>query len=410
LNSVTELLRGGNLSLSQFTQTVLLALPNRYELWLLLAQARLPALLSATFDSNATVEVDNLVLKSEEALVVLGLSVFPSSPELLYLRALQLQLRARHLGQESEHRSCVQHFATAASSKAALWSSDAALLESMTRVVDTAIPADPPASCVPELSRHTVQSYQDTYRTISALYESSDTWHAVGDILHQEDTSEPNQVAASSVVAAQVSGDPTATRYLPSLQVGCSQHAACALPGFLIADALPAVSTHFLTEAYHLEMVDDSSVGLVYSSHTLEHLSHNLPPARCPTHPKPDVSVRGCGSEVQEALREWRRVLAPGGQLLVSAPDLEALAAYFVHPDTSSAERAVLQVVLFGGQHNVYDFHKTGLFYALLQTLLREAGFCDVQRVPAFGIFADTSSKVLSAGKPLSVNVRATAC
>jgi predicted SAM-dependent methyltransferase len=212
------------------------------------------------------------------------------------------------------------------------------------------------------------------------------------------------------VVVARFTADPTSTRYLPSLQVGCSQYATCALPGFLVADAVPAVSTHFLTQAYHLEMVEDASVGLVYSSHTLEHLSHNLPPARCSTHPKPDLSVVGCGSEVQEALREWRRVLAAGGQLLVSAPDLEALAAYFVHPDTTSTERAVLQAVLFGGQHNVYDFHKTGLFYALLQELLREAGFCDVRRVPEFGIFADTSGKVLSAGKPISVNVRATAC
>lgn len=439
----------GRISIEQFIDLVLLELPERYELWLQLTEHLLPAYvtkkeLSATADGSGG-EVGSpvegtVVPERQQALLVLGLTVFPASPELLQLRALQYHMDHQESSNDNGDGNgrCAAFYASAAVVVADMWQSSPALLREGSAAMEVILSvtnnnrssgkkgagsredATEPVGCEPVLGAHSRESFQHTHRRISSLYEDSDRWTHIGSLWRHSTEGIVGDVAGdapgSSVVTAYTDSEPRTSLHLPSLQVGCSDHTRCPLPGFLIADALPSVSTHFVTQAYALSMLQDSSVALLYSSHTLEHLSHALPPPQpqciSSTTPPPlgQPGTERCGSELHETLREWRRVLATGGRLLVSVPDMEALTGYFVHPDTTSAEKAVLVAVLFGGQHDVHDFHKSGLFYALLEVLLSNAGFCQIERVPGFGLFDDTSGKVLTPGRPLSVNVRAVAC
>jgi hypothetical protein len=92
---------------------------------------------------------------------------------------------------------------------------------------------------------------------------------------------------------------------------------------------------------------------------------------------------------------------------LLSVPDFKVLAAMLL--DTSFDQRK-LQNIIYGGQTDGYDYHKSMFTEELLADDLREAGFCDPVRIPGgFGIFADTSNYVLN-GRPISLNMVAHAC
>mmetsp|Transcript_5852 Transcript_5852/g.9656 ORF Transcript_5852/g.9656 Transcript_5852/m.9656 type:complete len:728 (+) Transcript_5852:54-2237(+) len=218
--------------------------------------------------------------------------------------------------------------------------------------------------------------------------------------------------ASSSVstVAAAAAAAAAPTVVLPSLQIGCSSWDRCVRPGFLIADAVANVTTHFVTLAYSLPMIATGSIGLVYSSHTLEHLSYNLPPrTTCAHYPQSDETVPGCANEVDTALQEWRRVLVAGGQLLVGVPDLQAIASFFIETK-SHREKNIAQQILHGGQINQFDVHKTGFHFGYLKQLLDRHGFCNVTQVDEFGLFRDASRTTFYFGKSISLNVQATAC
>ena len=101
------------------------------------------------------------------------------------------------------------------------------------------------------------------------------------------------------------------------------------------------------------------------------------------------------------------RVLRPGGVVMLSVPDFKVLAEMLLD---NSFDQRKLQKVIYGGQTNEYDYHKSMFTEELLAVDLREAGFCDPVRVLGdFGIFSDTSSYVLN-GRPISLNMVAHAC
>lgn len=59
-------------------------------------------------------------------------------------------------------------------------------------------------------------------------------------------------------------------------------------------------------------------------------------------------------------LKEWARLLAPDGMLVVETPDFLAACKQVLENDTLEMDRAIQQII-FGGQANQYDFHMTGL-------------------------------------------------
>ena len=151
-----------------------------------------------------------------------------------------------------------------------------------------------------------------------------------------------------------------------------------------ILDAIPAAHVDHVGNAKDLSQFPDGTFAALYASHVLEHFDYK--------------------DEIAAVLREWRRVLIPGGTLYVSVPDMERLCHLYLTPGVSAETRFQLMRMLFGGHIDDYDYHLAGLDQWYLGTQLYEAGFSDVQRVRRFDIFHDTSEMELI-GMPISLNM-----
>ena len=157
-------------------------------------------------------------------------------------------------------------------------------------------------------------------------------------------------------------------------------------PEWQIYDVRPGPLVDFVGDCADLSLFDDESVAEIYASHVLEHL--------------------GYMEELPRSLREFHRVLVPGGRLRASVPDLATLCALIGDPVLNFQERFHVMRMLFGGQSNRADFHKVGLNEAFLHDYLRAAGFVDVARTASFQLFEDSSTLVFK-GRPVSLNLSA---
>lgn len=156
--------------------------------------------------------------------------------------------------------------------------------------------------------------------------------------------------------------------------------------GWVNFDIRPGPEVDHVGDCFDLSRFADGTVESIYASHVLEHLGYR--------------------HELAPALTEWRRVLQPGGTVMISVPDLETLCGLFIYPKLNTQERHFIMEMMFGGQTNSADFHKVGLNFEFLKSLLEAAGFADIRRVPSFGLFNDTSIYKFR-GVPISLNVNA---
>ena len=154
--------------------------------------------------------------------------------------------------------------------------------------------------------------------------------------------------------------------------------------GWEVLNALPGSAVDHVGNASDLSRFGDGSFAELYASHVLEHLDHK--------------------GEMQAALREWLRVLAPGGRLYVSVPDLSELAPMLTRPGMTMQDRLRVIAMIFGAHDDEYDYHKMGFDVHVLRHFLEEAGFVECERVTEFGLFDDTS-KLVFAGVLISLNM-----
>jgi ubiquinone/menaquinone biosynthesis C-methylase UbiE len=133
-------------------------------------------------------------------------------------------------------------------------------------------------------------------------------------------------------------------------------------------DVDPAVEPDIVASIVSMPQVPDASVEAVWSSHNLEHLFAH---------------------EVPTALKEFRRVLRPGGFVLLTMPDLQQAAAMIAEgllEDTAYESPAgpIAPIdVCFGHRPSIaagnhFMAHKTG-FSA--QTLDRKLADCGYERI-----------------------------
>ena len=176
------------------------------------------------------------------------------------------------------------------------------------------------------------------------------------------------------------------------LHVGCGAADPAKLPGAffpagawreLRLDIDPGVAPDIEASITEMPMVATGSVDAVWSAHNLEHLASH---------------------EVPLALAEFHRVLAPGGFVLVTMPDLQQVAALVAEGKLEDA--AYLSAMgpiapldmLYGfrpalAQGNAFMGHRTGFTAGTLAAHLTAAGFGAV-RVQRDGQFALWGSAV----------------
>src|SRR4051812_82718 len=82
--------------------------------------------------------------------------------------------------------------------------------------------------------------------------------------------------------------------------------------GWKILNILPGPSVDYVGDCRDLSQFGENSVAEMYLSHVLEHLDYQ--------------------KEVEATLLEFRRVLAPGGRVMIGVPDLDVLCHMMIAP------------------------------------------------------------------------------
>jgi predicted SAM-dependent methyltransferase len=141
--------------------------------------------------------------------------------------------------------------------------------------------------------------------------------------------------------------------------------------GWKILDAEPRPEVDFVGSAEDLSSFADESCSDIYCSHVLEHVGL---------------------ADIFDTLTGFCRILAPGGHLYLSVPDLDVLVWLFASPGFDQAARFHIMRMMFGGQVDEHDFHRIGLNFDFMCHYLRDAGFSSIEHVESLGMFEDAST------------------
>jgi SAM-dependent methyltransferase len=106
-------------------------------------------------------------------------------------------------------------------------------------------------------------------------------------------------------------------------------------------------------DASNLTRYEDDSVDEIRASHILEHFSHR---------------------RTQLVLREWVRVLRPGGVLKISVPDFKVLAEQFL-----AGGQLPFEQYMMGGQTDDLDYHKALFDQETLSAHMKHAGVMGIR-------------------------------
>lgn len=136
------------------------------------------------------------------------------------------------------------------------------------------------------------------------------------------------------------------------LHLGCGDRF---LEGYVNIDCRKTSATDLVCDIKKLPY-PNNSVQDIETYHVIEHLSrHDLP----------------------EALREWYRVLSPGGRLIIECPDFDAAVKEYVEGNEQRLDS------IFGLQRFPGDAHLFGYNFARLKNLLQIIGFVAIERKDA---------------------------
>lgn len=156
-----------------------------------------------------------------------------------------------------------------------------------------------------------------------------------------------------------------------------------AIPGFKGMDCDAHEGVDFVGDISDLSRFEDGSVAEIYASHCLEHFPHLQ-----------TVSV----------LKEWARVLEPGGILYVAVPDFKRTVELYALTGINQW----VQDYVSGGQEYATAYHYAIFDEGKLRGLLLAAGFSEASAVDQFPVGdRKDCSRLRSSldGKPVSLNM-----
>ncbi|MYL24807.1 FkbM family methyltransferase [Halomonas alkaliantarctica] len=219
------------------------------------------------------------------------------------------------------------------------------------------------------------QGQKITIRPDSALcsnqHLNGETWRRIaqGEVVVNDKPSQPEQ-----------SNTEKAT--LPEgiwLHVGGKEPKA----GWQMLNITPGPGVDMVGDIRDLSHIDANNCARIYASHVLVHI-----------HQK----------EVLPVLKGFSRLLKPGGELMISVPDLDILCRLYLDKRLNIKQRHHVMRMMFGGQTDTHDFHYVGFNFEFLASQLKTAGFNHIQRVESFGLFSDTSD-FAPYGQRISLNI-----
>lgn len=144
------------------------------------------------------------------------------------------------------------------------------------------------------------------------------------------------------------------------LHLGCGK---VYIPGFIHIDLADYPHVDYKNDISCLPMFANNSVDLIYCCHALEYYDRQ---------------------EAQEVLKEWHRVLKPGGILRLAVPDFEAIVKVYLkykdlaHQGILGPLYGRMEIKTADGEKVIY--HKTTYDFASLKTALGAAGFKNIHR------------------------------
>lgn len=154
------------------------------------------------------------------------------------------------------------------------------------------------------------------------------------------------------------------------LHLGCGPIDA---PGFVNVDANVYPHVHHVVDAYPLALFPSNEFDLVYASHILEHYKRDVVP---------------------HVLKEWFRILKPGGILRLGVPNFETIVDIYQHTKNIDS----VSGPLFGGQDYQHNFHYVAFDMSSLAKLCRQAGFSSIRQWDPARVdnhdFDDTTSNI----------------
>jgi SAM-dependent methyltransferase len=144
------------------------------------------------------------------------------------------------------------------------------------------------------------------------------------------------------------------------LHLGCGGRRA---PGMCNVDITAQSTVDITDNVMTLERFPDNYASSIYACHVLEHFSH---------------------AEAPEVLKNWFRVLAPGGTIRVSVPDIDRIVKIYVKnwDHFQKDGHSPWVGLLYGGQTDQYDYHKTGWNFCWMAHIMRGIGYVDCQEYP----------------------------